>query len=468
MQSFAALKRGGKSGPVIVPRDAANSPLVARPAAGEMPPEGPRLAEADLALLRAWVAAGAPFDGADPQQAVVAAPRSNASTRRQPGQSTPATGQATISFVRQIAPLLVEHCGQCHSADRASGGLVVERFQGLAAGGASGDLWQPGNADESLLVQKLRGTAPNGQRMPRGRSPWSDEMIGLVATWIGEGARFDGSAPDVALADLANAAAASALGDEELAERRAQLARAQWSKALPDEPPREATTPRFLVLGTGSAEELAEVGKTAEAQVERLHEKWNLATDTSWFRGRATLLVFRRRADYHEFVRMVERREVAATTEVHARQDGLNCYLAFSLPVEAPATTVDRLLVEGLVALRLQAVADAPGWFVDGSARAWGAAAAKRDPAVSRWNSQVTELLMKHAAPEGFLTDRLPAADSAALAYGFIAQLLAEPVDLRRLLGKLQASEPFEAAWEATYGATPGEMVRDWVARARR
>lgn len=62
----AAALKGGDSGAAIVPGNSADSPLIAHVTApaGEdhaMPPKGPRLAAAEVARLRAWIDAGAPW-----------------------------------------------------------------------------------------------------------------------------------------------------------------------------------------------------------------------------------------------------------------------------------------------------------------------------------------------------------------------------------------------------------------------
>jgi hypothetical protein len=46
----------------------------------------------------------------------------------------------------------------------------------------------PGNPNDSYLLQKIAGTASVGSRMPRGRAPLSDALIQQVRTWIEQGA----------------------------------------------------------------------------------------------------------------------------------------------------------------------------------------------------------------------------------------------------------------------------------------
>lgn len=47
---------------------------------------------------------------------------------------------------------------------------------------------EPGNADDSYLVQKLEGTAPFGLQMPRGAPALSPETIAVIRSWIDSGA----------------------------------------------------------------------------------------------------------------------------------------------------------------------------------------------------------------------------------------------------------------------------------------
>ena len=58
-----AVLVGGDSGPAIEPGDPSASPLIDRVAAGDMPPKGEKLSAEQIATLKAWVAAGAPYEG---------------------------------------------------------------------------------------------------------------------------------------------------------------------------------------------------------------------------------------------------------------------------------------------------------------------------------------------------------------------------------------------------------------------
>ncbi|HEX5106012.1 MAG TPA: PSD1 and planctomycete cytochrome C domain-containing protein [Pirellulaceae bacterium] len=61
------MVQGGDGGPAIVPGKSAESYLIERVVAGEMPPEGKGLAERELATLRAWVDQGAAIAQPEPE-----------------------------------------------------------------------------------------------------------------------------------------------------------------------------------------------------------------------------------------------------------------------------------------------------------------------------------------------------------------------------------------------------------------
>jgi len=87
-----------------------------------------------------------------------------------------------ISYAVDIQPIFDNSCTDCHGS---SGGLSLEDFNRLMAGGNSGSIVAAGNAGESILVKRLTGEIP--PVMPRGGS-LSEEKINLIRQWIDEGA----------------------------------------------------------------------------------------------------------------------------------------------------------------------------------------------------------------------------------------------------------------------------------------
>ena len=73
LDTSKAIRAGGDSGPAVVPKDPPASLLIEKVTETDpklrMPPEGEPLTEAEIAALRAWIAAGAPApDGEKPQE----------------------------------------------------------------------------------------------------------------------------------------------------------------------------------------------------------------------------------------------------------------------------------------------------------------------------------------------------------------------------------------------------------------
>ena len=99
----------------------------------------------------------------------------------------------------RVATLFANHCVHCHSGPDPQMGLslAADRFYSNTVGRASTQrperkLVDPGNADSSYLVMKLRGTRGIvGRRMPIAAPPLSDDQIDAVATWINGLSRVD-------------------------------------------------------------------------------------------------------------------------------------------------------------------------------------------------------------------------------------------------------------------------------------
>lgn len=71
-------------------------------------------------------------------------------------------------FEKQVRPVLVEHCYECHS-ERADGGLQIDSREGLLRGGDSGAALIPGNSDTSLLIEAVRYQNLDFQMPPQGK-----------------------------------------------------------------------------------------------------------------------------------------------------------------------------------------------------------------------------------------------------------------------------------------------------------
>ena len=100
-----------------------------------------------------------------------------------------APSEADLAFFeKEVRPVLVEHCYECHSdaKKRPKGGLRLDTRAGWVTGGDSGPALVPGNADESLLVRAVRYAEPEIEMPPDGKLP--EAAIRALEEWVRRGA----------------------------------------------------------------------------------------------------------------------------------------------------------------------------------------------------------------------------------------------------------------------------------------
>jgi len=93
----------------------------------------------------------------------------------------------TIDYTTQVHGLFAAKCLVCHSQEKRSGGLSLATYDDVLNGGRSGPAVRPGKSGNSLLVQRI--TASGATRMPLGGAPLTPAEIGILTTWIDQGAR---------------------------------------------------------------------------------------------------------------------------------------------------------------------------------------------------------------------------------------------------------------------------------------
>ncbi|NBV22951.1 MAG: DUF1549 domain-containing protein [Proteobacteria bacterium] len=96
---------------------------------------------------------------------------------------------APVDYVKEIQPLLAQHCYQCHGATQPKHGLRLDTAASAIKGGQTGPAIQPGKSSDSLLVQVITGSHKDITRMPYKKAPLTDAQIALVRQWIEEGAK---------------------------------------------------------------------------------------------------------------------------------------------------------------------------------------------------------------------------------------------------------------------------------------
>ncbi len=108
-----------------------------------------------------------------------------------------AFARGPVDYMAQVKPILTQHCVECHGAQKPRGGLRLDTAAGALKGAKSGAVIIPGHADESPLVDALRGEGDT-ERMPLKRPALSESDIRKIHDWIDQGAKgAAGEAPGV-------------------------------------------------------------------------------------------------------------------------------------------------------------------------------------------------------------------------------------------------------------------------------
>jgi mono/diheme cytochrome c family protein len=105
-----------------------------------------------------------------------------------------------LSFSKNIAPLLVTKCGNCH-VRAAKGKFSMATFADLKKGTPDGVVISPGKSSGSRLIDVIE----SGD-MPRGGAKVTKPELAALAKWIDEGAKFDGKDEKATLTSLVGAA----------------------------------------------------------------------------------------------------------------------------------------------------------------------------------------------------------------------------------------------------------------------
>lgn len=151
-----------------------------------------------IVVLSAFVATGCSSDDDDNADTAGGAPITDGDNTDTLGDidQTPDESPVAVSAFREIQDTIFSPiCAECHGTGSASAGLQLNDGDSFAAlvGVSSFEVAtlarvQPGDPDNSYLVQKIEGTQAVGARMPLGGPPLSQAQMDLVRQWITDGA----------------------------------------------------------------------------------------------------------------------------------------------------------------------------------------------------------------------------------------------------------------------------------------
>jgi len=110
---------------------------------------------------------------------------------------SPLVAVAEVSFERDVAPVLIKRCLECHNTSDAAGGLAINSRDLILKGGESGEVLKPGWVDASVLFQRVdAGEMPPEKQGKSQKLPQRE--IDIVKEWIASGAKW----PDGRVLDL--------------------------------------------------------------------------------------------------------------------------------------------------------------------------------------------------------------------------------------------------------------------------
>lgn len=453
LASFNAINVGGG----VIGGQPANSRLVEVIESGEMPQGGGTVSKQELDVLKNWIAGGAKFDGDNARQSLAdfGPARNRVNTD---GMVKAPSGNETVSFAEDVAPILVQNCQRCHMVTNPRGGFSMANFRALLRGGDGGAHINPGDPEASQIVKRLRGDGVNV--MPP-RNKLSEDKIQTIVTWIKENATFDGNGVNTAIPTIAANARANAMPHEEFVKFRAAQTGKIWKLAMGDLNSKTVATENFFVAGDADEAKLNQVSTVAEKIAKRVSEKGGLESEGPFIRGNATIYVFQKRYDFGEFGRMVEKREYPRTISSGWRRSPEDAYLTVLMTRNKQVSDIELDLGRQIAALHIATQApDVPRWFADG----FGWLAAKRDYA--KFES-VKSLDARAAAAAGqmqrlddFANNRIDADQAALVGYLFVKQLQKTGPAYRGLLNDLGKGNRFEKSFADRFGMPVGQMLK--------
>jgi cytochrome c553 len=462
MASYAQLMSSAKVSPGL----GSMSRLAEVILTGEMPPGGRRVSPDDVGKLIRWIDAGAKCD-ADPNADLTAVAR--AATAPPPGAAPEVAaaappGPGDVAFSSDVAPILLDQCGNCHGEDGAEANLRMTSLESLLNGGRSGPAVSPGKGKESLLVRKLRGVDIEGQRMPLGKPPLAADQIATISAWIDQGARIDLLSPRASLEAVVAAGRAQRLSDEQLTKLRLTAAQSLWRRFIPDETPVVELRPGFSLVGNLPEARLEELAAAAEAVAGRVRAELGTA-DGSVLKGGVILYVFGKSYDYSEFWQVVLDTERPKGVTAHAGVAGDVAYGALVVPAGDDQVTEDMrlLLAEQLTAAAL-AGRGLPAWFCRGGGRAVASRISPKATLAQAWKRDAGSAVKELGSATDYFADRANPSAAALVGGGFLGALMGGG-KLARLVAAVDGGTGFDAAFQKVFGSPPEQAFMAWVAK---
>ncbi|MCA9050281.1 MAG: hypothetical protein KDA89_16210 [Planctomycetaceae bacterium] len=479
LDSFAGMKQGGKSGPLLTMGVANRSLIMYRLAAPEqhrMPQKEAPLTRNELMLMAVWINQGAKFDG--PNEELDLDELLHPKQVGPPKEFPKPVGTETVSFRNDIAPFLVSYCLRCHQGKKPSGDLLLVDFESIMRGGRSGRIIVPGNPEESLMYQ-LMASYDEASRMPL-EGKVTKQNFDDLTTWIREGAKYDGETSRLHLRSLnpaaseMKAAELASLTTEQFEEYRESRSQAQWKKAFPETPFRSVTSPEILCIGDISTGRLTQLLEWSGTHLNTLRELLSLKSEEQIWRGKLVLFVISDRTRFEEFNQKVALRRVFpenfGTAIVHpAFEDAFIVLQDTGDESDETTPAMHFSLLEQLTAACLAATdATYPEWLTVGLGPALAAAEVdSKDAYVESIHNAVAEPLGELENPADVFHDGVFfSAEQARPVAVTLTQFLLKrgrTQSFSKLILTLQQGGDIDNSIRVVYGAEPEIIARAYL-----
>src|ERR1043165_4940765 len=111
---------------------------------------------------------------------------------QEPAKKKEQTIPDTISYYKDVRPIIQQHCQGCHQPAKAQGGYVMTSFADLLKKTDNDEFGVlPGQPDKSEVYRQITPQKGEKPAMPRGKEPLSDREVTIIKKWIEQGARDD-------------------------------------------------------------------------------------------------------------------------------------------------------------------------------------------------------------------------------------------------------------------------------------
>ncbi|MFK7779024.1 MAG: peptidase MA family metallohydrolase [Gimesia sp.] len=479
LDTYANMKKGGRTGLLLRPLQPNKSLLIHKLLASgndRMPRNGAPLSQDQINLIATWIREGGRFDGENQADPIGASTKK----KKAPVKVVKATGNEKVSFMKDVAPWMLDFCLRCHSGNNPASEFSIVTFEDILRGGESGSVVIPGKPDDSRLWHLVGLQDPI--KMPQGQALLKPKNAADLKTWIEEGAKFDGddakgvlrsmvpTDDEIRMAELAK------MSPEKFADLRRESLEPTWKRALNNEKAELLETDEFIFYGNVSADRLKQVSEWATTQADALRKLFNQKQKPLW-KGKLAVYVIKDRFGYSEFNLTIEDRRVDAATTWHSKVTPtfLEAYLVLQdVGDEATADSpgLQTNLTAGLTNAAIQRGAgDVPIWISRGLGMMLAANGSSSQTYFESLRKQALEAAPKVTRPEElFAEGTFSPSETTAIGFTLVEFLIKNGglPKIALLLREFKNGTAAPAAMMKVYGLDLRTLTRAYAGTLRR